>query len=92
MDKIIVNGKEYQGIKIPTPKTSLLIIQGNHGMLACGYINVETANKIDESTVIVTGVNNFDDMLKAKVFKLSNAAKKLGISEDMTGEQALAYL
>jgi len=92
MEKIIVNNKEFNAIKIPTPNTSLLLIQGNKGMLACGYINVVTADKLNEATVIVTGVNNFEDMLKAKVFKISDAAKKLGITEKMNGEQALTYL
>jgi uncharacterized protein YunC (DUF1805 family) len=92
MEKITINEKDYKGIHVPTENTALLIIQGEKGMLACGYINIETADKLDEKVVIVTGVKNFDDMLKAKVFKCSNAARECGVNEEMTGEQALAFL
>ena len=41
---------------------------------------------------MVTGVKNFEDMLQAKVVKVSTQAEALGISCGMTGEEALKRL
>jgi uncharacterized protein YunC (DUF1805 family) len=92
MEILELNNKKYNGVQLPTEKTSLLVIQGEKGMLACGYINIDTANKLEESVVIVTGVKNFDDMLKAKVHQISLKAKEKGVTESMTGAQALDLL
>ena len=45
----------------------LLMIRAQNGMLACGYLNVETFNKTGESCAIVTGVNDYDEMMDAKI-------------------------
>lgn len=92
MQTISVHNHNFETHQVPTQTTSLLLIKNNNGMLACGYLNIETANKLGEVLVIVTGVKNFDDMLNAKVVKVSDAAKKLGIQIGETGEDALKYL
>lgn len=70
-------------------KRPLLIMKAPKGLLACGYINVETCNKTGEACAIVSGVNDFDDMKKAKIAATSNAAAELGIKVGDTGESAL---
>ncbi len=90
--EITIEGKKFKTISIPTQNTQVLMISGKNGFLACAYINLEVANKRDDVCVLVTGVKNFEDMLKAKVFKLSEAAKKAGISEEMTGKDALLLM
>ena len=59
----------------------LLVMKAPKGILGCGYINVETA--------IVTGVNTFDDMRKAKIVATSNKAVELGIQVGESGQDAL---
>jgi len=68
----------------------LLIINGSKGFLACGYINVETCNKIGEACGIVTGVKNHDEMLNAEVKAVSAEAARLGVQVGMKGKEALA--
>jgi uncharacterized protein YunC (DUF1805 family) len=63
--------------------------EGPKGILGCGYINVETCNKTGEVCAIVTGVNTFDDMRKAKVVATSNKAVELGIQVGESGQDAL---
>ena len=53
---------ERERIELASP---LLIIKGESGFLACGYINAATCNKTGEACAIVNGVNNHDDMLEA---------------------------
>ncbi|MFH0986923.1 MAG: YunC family protein, partial [Candidatus Micrarchaeota archaeon] len=57
--------------------------------VSCGYINPETAEKMKDCAVIVSGVDSFSDLLKKKVSYISKKAKKLGINKNMTGLQAL---
>lgn len=78
---------EYLKFELKRP---LLIIKRAKGFLACGYINVETANKTGEACAIVTGVGSYDDMLAAKVVAVSDAASALGVSVGDTGDAALA--
>lgn len=70
-------------------KSPLLVIKGNNGVLACGYLNIETFNKTGEVAAIVTGVKTHEDMVKAKVIAVSNAARSVGVEIGMTGEAAL---
>ena len=67
----------------------LLMIQGAKGTLACGYLNINTANKIGDTIAIVTNVHNYDDMYKSKIIDLSIEAKKLGITIGDSGYSAL---
>ena len=87
-----VNGKEFQEIAIPTSNTNILLIKARLGLLACGYIKIEIANKVGDVCAIVTGVKTNEDMLLAKVVALSEEAAKLGIEKDMTGKEALLLM
>lgn len=73
-------------------KLPLLVIRGSRGVLACGYLNVETFNKTGEVGAIVTGVKNFDDMLTAKVVSISTAAAAAGIRAEMSGADVLEQI
>jgi len=67
----------------------LLIIETSGGMLACGYLNVETFNKTGEAAAIVTGVSDYDDMHSASIVAVSDTAKDLGVAIGDTGASAL---
>ncbi len=71
-------------------KRPLLVVSGTKGVLACGYLNIATFDKLDEAGAIVTGVNNFEDMLDAPLVAVSQAASQLGLQQGMTGRDALA--
>jgi Uncharacterized conserved protein len=82
---------ELKGLKsyeIPL-KLPLLILQGSKGLLACGYLSVETFNRTGEAAAIVTGVKNFDDMSAATVKTVSEAGANLGLKPGMTGAEVL---
>ena len=81
-----VSGFETHHIALKLP---LLLLKGSKGLLACGYLSVETFNKTGEAAAIVTGVKTFDDMAAATVAKVSRAGEELGLHVGMTGAQAL---
>jgi len=89
---ININEIIFKGYQIPTQNTSVLMIHGNNGFLACGYINLEVANKRNDVCAIVNGVKTLDDMLIAQVKFVSDAARKTGITEGMTGKEALLLM
>lgn len=73
-------------------KLPLLTVQGEKGVLACGYINVATCDKTGEACAIVSGVNNHDEMLVKPVVAVSQSALKMGVEVGMSGAEALAIL
>ena len=92
MEQINLEGNILEGYAIPTGNTALLLIKAEHGFLGCGYISLETAEKVGDAAVIVSGVKNFDDMLAAKVKAVSSAASARGVTAEMTGKEALLKL
>ncbi|MBR2642397.1 MAG: DUF1805 domain-containing protein [Lentisphaeria bacterium] len=89
MEKLDIEGLDLTGYTIPTLNASLLVIRAPKGMLGCGYINTAVADKLNDAAAIVSGVKNYDDMLKATVHTVSAAAAILGITVGMTGLEAL---
>jgi uncharacterized protein YunC (DUF1805 family) len=85
-DNVIQENLELLKFDLAKP---LLVMKAPNGILGCGYINVETCNKTGEACAIVTGVNSFDDMRKAKVVAVSNKAIELGIQLGDSGQEAL---
>ena len=92
MEQLIIDGKTFRADTIPLKTSAILVIQGEIGMLGCGYLSIETADKLGHALATVSGVACYDDMLKAKVGKVSAAAAKLGITPGMSGKEALARL
>lgn len=90
--KIKIGDKQTEGVNVFTGNVNILLIKAKNGLLGCGYFDVGVANKFDDAMAVVTGVKSFDDMLKAKVVKVSNKAKELGVKEGMVGEDALAIM
>lgn len=85
-------GNEFTAYSIPTTNTNVLMIGASKGFLACGYINIEVANKVNDICALVTGVKTPNDMLEAKVVAVSIEAAKLGIKEGMTGKETLVLM
>ncbi|MFH1256571.1 MAG: DUF1805 domain-containing protein [Candidatus Diapherotrites archaeon] len=82
-------GKEFDAVKVELYSAKLLLIKGKKGFLGCGYLSVETAEKLGDALAIVRGVDSYEGMLKAKIVSVSAKAKELGVSEGMNGSEAL---
>lgn len=88
-ETIILDGSQFDGYAIPSGNTSILVIKAQNGLLGCGYISLDTAERVGDAVAIVSGVKNFDDMLNARVKSVSSAAAKLGVAPGMSGRDAL---
>jgi len=80
------------GFKIELHNANFLMIVAKKGFIMCGYLNIDTAEKLNDAACVVTGVKNFDEVLNAKIVKLTTKAKELGIKEGMLGKDALKLL
>ena len=89
MDKLNINDIEFSAYKIPTPNASLLVVSAKNGMLACGDLKVETADKLGDALAIVTGVSCYNDMLEKSVVAVSQSAQAMGVEVGMSGRDAL---
>ena len=87
--KIDFNGNKLDAISIKTENSIVLLVKAKKGMLGCGYFSIDAANKLGDALAVVTGVNDFDQMLAAQVKLVSDKARELGVSEGMSGKQAL---
>jgi uncharacterized protein YunC (DUF1805 family) len=77
------------GIMVDLPNAPLVMITASKGFAMCGYLNMESVNKMGEVAVRATGVRTFDDLLAAKVANISDKAREMGIAEGLTVRDAL---
>ena len=78
--KKIKVGKHYvRAYLIPLLRKNLIVLCGRKGYIACGYLDLAVAEKFGEAAAKVIGVSTFKDVLEAKIYDASRAAKKLGI-------------
>jgi len=87
--KIKVNGKTLTGIKVDLANAPLLILKGEKMVVGCGYLNVETLDKMGNAACIVTDVREFEDILNAEIKAITSKASELGAKPGMTGKDVL---
>ena len=92
MDNIEINNMMFRGNTIELLQGKLLLIQGQHGMLGCGYFNLAVADKLGSAMAIVSGVQCYDDMLDKAVVGVSARAAEMGVTPGMTGREALILM
>lgn len=83
---------QLTGYCIDLGKAPLIILQARKGYLMCGYLNMNTANKLGDIAGKVTGVKTYDDMLNAPIIEVSENAKKEGLTEGMNARDFLKKL
>ena len=89
-EDIDVGGKKAQGVVIELPEAPMVLALGSKGYLVCGYMNLEAGEKFGACCAVVHGVRTVQDILDGKVAAVSSKAKALGVSEGMSGRDAIA--
>ncbi len=87
-----IDGRVCSYVEFTTPKTRILVLRGEKGLIGCGYLNMSVAEKIDEALAVVRGVQSIEDILSAEVRLVSSAAGNLGVKPGMTGLEAMKIL
>jgi len=92
VEQIKINGKTALGLMLNLSPAPLLVIKGEKGIIGCGFISVDAAEKLNLPAAIITGVKNFEEMLNKKVVKVSSAGREIGLREGLTGKEALKLI
>ncbi|MBN3041095.1 MAG: DUF1805 domain-containing protein [Candidatus Omnitrophica bacterium] len=79
---IKVGKKSILCLSLKLNKKFLIVLRGDKGYVMCGYLSMKVANKFADSAVKVKGVSTIKDALDAKVYSLSQEAKKIGIKRN----------
>jgi len=93
IDKLVIDGKTFQGVKSTLPELPpLLLIKGEKGFIMCGYLNMEVAEKLGAAAATVSGVNSFADVLNAEIKASTSKANKLGVEPGKIVKEVLVKL
>jgi uncharacterized protein YunC (DUF1805 family) len=88
-----VDGKSFMGLRTDLPDSPpLILVTGEKGFVMCGFLNVESAEKLGVTAAVVSGVKTFDDVLNGQVKAVTSKAKNLGIEVGMKGADALKLM
>ncbi|MDI6820186.1 MAG: DUF1805 domain-containing protein [Candidatus Hodarchaeaceae archaeon] len=87
-----IDGKEAFGLKVELPGAPMLLLVAPRGYVMCGYLNIETAERLGQVAAVVTGVKSFEDVLGAEVARVTAQARRLGVKEGMLGREALRLM
>ena len=81
------------GIRTDLPDSPpLLLIIAEKGFVMCGFLNIESAEKLGVAAAVVSGVKTFDDVLNGQVKSATSKAKNLGVEIGMKGIDALRHM
>lgn len=89
IQKIKIGNNIAIGVNLELQNANLIVIRAKKGYIMCGYLSMDTANRLEDIAAKVTDIKNFDDALKAKIVGVSEKAKEIGIKEGMTGKETL---
>ncbi len=89
-----VDSKGCVGLQVELPDCPalLLLITAEKGVVACGFLNLEAAEKLGVAAAIVSGVKTFEDVLNAQIKAMTSKAKDLGVEAGMKGAEALKLM
>jgi len=88
-----IDDEVAMGLKVELPDSPpILIIIGQTGFVMCGFLNMDTAEKLNVTAAMVSGVRNFDDVLRAEIKAATSKAKIKGIRIGMKGKEAVKLL
>ncbi|TET64974.1 DUF1805 domain-containing protein [Candidatus Bathyarchaeota archaeon] len=72
--------------------STLLMIIGQTRFVMCGFLNMDTAEKLDVAAAMVSGVRNFDDVLRAEIKAATSKVQIKGIKVGMKGKETVKLL
>lgn len=87
------DGKQFLGIQVELPKTTLLAITAKKGYIMCGALDISLLNeRLADRKIIAgraVGVRSLNDLLEAPLESVTDQAKKNGIYKGIKGKDAL---
>jgi uncharacterized protein YunC (DUF1805 family) len=92
-EQLRIADRTATGVLVELPDSPpLVMIIGKTGFIMCGFLNMDSAERLNVAAAMVSGVKSFEDVLKAEVKAATSKARMKGISVGMKGEEALKLL
>ncbi|MGD6817302.1 YunC family protein [Metabacillus sp. 84] len=86
----------FTAVTVKLPKTNFMAVSSDKGYIACGALDVSLLNhKLKDREIIAgraVGVRTIEELLDAPLESITFEAAKSGISEGMTGREALLLM
>lgn len=92
IEAVPVGSKTFQYIRVEMKNAPLILLKGSVGYIMCGYLNIDTANKLGDVAVRVTGITDLESMIAATVTEVSGAAASLGLKKGEKVSDILSML
>ncbi|GLC89534.1 YunC family protein [Lysinibacillus piscis] len=93
IEPIMIKGHFFTAIVVQLPKTTLLTVSNDTGYIMCGALDIDLLNtRLAERKIIAgraVGVKTIDELLTAPLESVTFEAEQLGISQGMSGMEAL---
>lgn len=89
---VTVGNSQFEFFRMNLGKAPLLILKGKKGYVMCGYLDINTSDKLGELAARVTGVKSLEDVLDAKIAQASKGLKEMGVEEGTPVTDALQFL
>lgn len=89
---IVFEGKKFIGLSFELGNMPLLVLKCKKGYIACSYVDKKSAEILGDIAAFVSGVKNFDELLRAKIKASTAWAEELGIREGMSVKKAIEIL
>ena len=78
-----------EGFHVDLGTAPLIVIKARRGYVMCGYLNMDTANRLGDIAGKVSKVNSYDDVLNAELTEVSEKAREMGLKKGITGREFL---
>lgn len=89
VDLLELKGKKVLAIKVELPRAPLILMLYEKLIIGCGYISLETMEKLGNAACVVRGVESFEDVLNAEIQEITSEAEKLGAKKGMKVKELL---
>ncbi|MEM1825468.1 MAG: DUF1805 domain-containing protein [Desulfurococcaceae archaeon] len=87
------DGNKLLGVEIELPNSPpLVLIRGSRGFVMCGYLDIDTAEKLGAIAVKVRGVKNVEEMLEKEICEVTSKARDNGFNTGVKVKDIIKYL
>jgi uncharacterized protein YunC (DUF1805 family) len=94
---LVIGGKKAEGFVIPLGPVNLVFVKTEKGLVGCGAVDVQALEKFGYPAAKVRpsagpSIRTVDDILTGTIAAANGPARALGITEGMSGREALGRL